>query len=145
MDSDRDDRIDIEGELKPALVAVMNTGADRWKSGAEGRYFQSFFEIKAPIKLIHRVHGQILFAQGELDVVTHVSETLALIAKLDRVGRPWDALLFPKLGHTLSKSRDYYKEDGGLTILDNPTQNAPKKKVRLRIIRKAKEMLELDY
>lgn len=32
--------------------------------------------------------------------------------------------------------------DDGLTIFDNPTQNAPKKKARLRIIRKAKKMLD---
>lgn len=30
-----------------------------------------------------------------------------------------------------------------LTILDNPTQNAPQKKARLRIVRKARELLEL--
>ena len=89
------------------------------------------------------MHAKILFAQGELDVVTHVSETLRLIEKLDRLNRPWDALLFPTLGHTLSKQRDFFKEDGGLTILDNPTQNAPSKNARRRIIKKAKEMLAL--
>jgi len=143
IDTDGDDRVDIEGELKPALVGAMRREADGWKSGEMGRYGQSFFEFKAPIRYVHRVHGKILFAQGELDIVTHISETLALIEKLDQHDRPWDAILFPKLGHTLSKSRDYYKQDGGLTILDNPTQNAPKKKIRLQIIRRAKEMLDL--
>jgi pimeloyl-ACP methyl ester carboxylesterase len=143
VDVDGDGRVDIDGELKPALRAVMKRDFARWRSGALGRYFQSFLENKPPIRYVHRVHGKILFAQGELDIVTHISETLALIEKLDRHDRPWDAILFPKLGHTLSKSRDYYKQDGGLTVLDNPTQNAPKKKIRLQIIRRAKEMLDL--
>lgn len=144
VDVDGDSRIDIDGELEPALRTVMSRQAAQWRSGERGRYFQSFLENKAPLRYVHRVRGKILFAQGELDIVTHVSETLALIEKLDRFERPWDAILFPELGHTLSKSRDYYKGDGGLTILDNPTQNAPKKKVRFQIIRKAKEMLELE-
>lgn len=143
LDVDGDGQVDIRGELEPALVVRMQRSMERWRSGELGRYYQSFFENKAPLKSVHRVHGKILFAQGELDVVTHVSETLALIEKLDRFDRPWDAILFPKLGHTLSKSRDYYRGDSGLTILDNPTQNAPQKKARLRIVRKAREMLDL--
>jgi hypothetical protein len=66
-----------------------------------------------------------------------VYEPLAMMAQLESSSRTdYDVLIFPTLGHSLSKPNDFYKGDGGLTILDNLTLNAPKLKIRRLLLQR---------
>jgi hypothetical protein len=99
------------------------------------------FRARPNRKLISKVRTPILFCQGELDFQTPLTETLDLIEVLESKGRDYEALLFPKLGHSLSKPNDFFKEDGGLTILDNPTLNAMKRPTMRKILKRVKALL----
>jgi len=59
------------------------------------------------------------------------------MAQLESRGRQdYDILIFPTLGHSLSRPNDFYKGDGGLTTLDNLTLNAPKLNIRRRLLKR---------
>jgi dienelactone hydrolase len=136
-DGNGDQRLDIETENRPAIQRDADVYVSQGRSGLLGRYFQTLINAQPLLSFIHRVDAPILFAQGELDVQAPVEETLALIDKLERKGREnWDAIFFPKLGHSLSKPNDFITDDGGLTVLDNPTVNAMKKKTMRKLHRR---------
>ncbi|MCP4200972.1 MAG: alpha/beta fold hydrolase [bacterium] len=141
-DTDGNGRLNIEDEVLPVLERVFRDQLRAWRSGAaEGRLGQSLFRAKPNHKVISKVRTPILFCQGELDAQTPVTETLDLIEALESKGRDHEVLLFPKLGHSLSKPDDFFKEDGGLTILDNPTLNAMKKSTMRKILKRVKALL----
>ncbi len=145
VDLDGDGRFDLDRELGPANRAQAELFIDGLKSGANGVYMQSYFSLKPNVGQIRKTGAKILFVQGDADVQTPVSETLALIERLEkRPARPYDLLLLEGLGHTLSPPNDYFKGDGGLTVLDNLTQNAPSKKVIRSIARRARQLLRRD-
>jgi pimeloyl-ACP methyl ester carboxylesterase len=141
-DSDGDGRLHIADEILPVLEGIFQDNLDAWRSGAAaGRYGQSLFRARPNRKLISKVRTPILFCQGELDFQTPLTETLDLIEVLESKSRDYEALLFPKLGHSLSKPNDFFKEDGGLTILDNPTLNAMKRPTMRKILKRVKALL----
>ncbi len=134
-DSDGDGRLHISRELEPALREETERFLQLARSGALGDYWQSLVAAPAPVEEIHRVPTRILFVHGALDVQTPIDEPLALMAALEAQGRKdYDVLLFSTLGHSLSKPNDFYLEDGGLTVLDNLTLNAPRSKARRRLL-----------
>jgi len=142
IDRDGDGRLQISDELLPVLEVISQNNLDAWRSGAAaGRYGQSFFEMKPNHRVVPKVRIPILLCQGELDVQTPLTETLDLITVLEEKNRDYEALLFPKLGHSLSKPNNFFKEDGGLTMLDNPTLNVMKKKTMKRILKRIKAHL----
>lgn len=142
-DDDGDGRLDIRGEIRPVLVDAADALLRAARSGAEGRYVESLVKQRGPISYIHKIDARILFAQGELDFQAPVEETLALIAKLEAKDREnWDALFFPQLGHSLSKPNDFYRGDGGLSIYDNPTLNAMKKRTMKKILARIRAAIE---
>ena len=142
IDSNGDGRLQIADELLPMLEEIFRNYLDAWRSGAAaGRLGQSYFEMRPNYRLIRKVRIPILFCQGELDFQAPLSETLDLIAVLESKNRDYEALLFPKLGHSLSKPNDFFTEDGGLTILDNPTANAMKKSTMKKILKRVKALL----
>lgn len=142
IDTDGDGRLHIADEIVPELRRLHRDTVGRWRSGeAAGSYGQSLMKATPTRKLIARVRTPILFCQGELDVQTPLAETLDLIGVLESNGRDYEALLFAKLGHSLSKPNDFFKDDGGLTLLDNPTLNAMKKQTMRKILKRVKELL----
>ncbi len=142
-DTDGDGRLHIEDEVLPELERIFRSNLSAWRSGAAaGRYGQSLFRSRANRRLISKVRIPILFAQGELDFQTPLFETLELIEILESKGREYEALLFPDLGHALSKPNDFFEGDGGLTILDNPTLNAMEKSTMRKILKRVKALLQ---
>lgn len=142
LDVNRDGQLHIEDELLPELERIHLAAREAWDSGlAAGTYGQSLYRARPLRKLISKVRTPILFCQGELDFQTPLSETLDLVEVLESKGRDYEVLLFPKLGHSLSKPNDFFKEDGGLTILDNPTLNAMQKPTMRKITKKVKALL----
>lgn len=133
-DSDGDGLLQIESEIVPALHEKATRAIRGIETGTLGQYGASLLAQRPNRKIIAKVRSHLLFVQGVLDVQTPIEETLELIEKLDRKKRTnYDVLLFEQLGHSLSKPNDYYTGDGGLTVLDNPTLNAMKKKTVRRI------------
>ena len=130
-DRDGDGALHIADEIEPALRREALRFLEMAADGSLGQYWQSLVESPAPSSSIYRVDAPILFVHGALDVQTPVDEPLELIAKLEsRNRRNYDILVFPTLGHSLSRPNDFYKGDGGLTILDNLTLNAPRVRTR---------------
>lgn len=141
-DTDGDGRLHIENEILPELERGFRANMSAWRSGeAAGRLGQSMFRARPTRKLITKVRVPILFLQGELDFQTPLSETLDLIEVLESKGRRYEALLFPELGHSLSKPNDFFRGDGGLTILDNPTLNAMERPTMRKILKRVKALL----
>lgn len=133
-DGNGDQRLDIETEIRPALQRDADRYLDQVRSGLLGRYLQSLGRAEALRSFIHRLDVSILFVHGELDIQVPVEEPMALIDRLERKGREnWDAIFFSKLGHALSKPNDFITDDGGLTVLDNPTANSMTKKTMRKL------------
>ncbi len=140
-DVDGDGALGIENEVIPALKKQLEVYLAGVRAGQQGNYQRSTLGL-SNLPGIQKVKAHILFAQGELDVQTPLSETLALVEKLERKRREnFDTLFFPKLGHSLSPPRDFFKGDGGLTVLDNPTLDSMKKSVRKKILKRVKAAL----
>ncbi len=140
-DANGDGALDIENEVIPALKKQLEDYLAGVRAGQQGNYARSTLGL-SNLPGIRKVKARILFAQGELDVQTPLSETLVLVEKLERRGREnFDTLFFPRLGHSLSPPRDFFKEDGGLTVLDNPTLDSMKKGVRKKILKRVKAAL----
>lgn len=135
LDGDRDGRLSVDQEIQPvyetALLDLRRTIDD-----SNSVYEQTLFQIRPLEEFVDRVKTPIVLVQGEADNQTAVIESERLIAKLKARGRDFEALSFPGLGHSLSPMIDFYKDDGGLTTLDNPTGNVMKKRV-MRTIEKA--------
>ena len=94
-------------------------------------------------RLIHQVQAPILFVHGLLDVQVPIDEPLTLMAALATRGQDnYDVLFFPALGHSLSPPNDFFTPDGGLTILDNLTFNAPKPRVRRQLLERIESNLD---
>jgi predicted esterase len=141
-DNNGDQQLHIESEILPALETIHQINLASWLSGAtSGRYGQSLFEMRPNREIITKVRIPILLCQGELDFQAPLQETLDLVGVLEAKGRPYEALFFPKLGHSLSKPNDFFMGDGGLTILDNPTLNAMKKPTMRKIVRRIRALL----
>ena len=136
-DVDGDGRLHIAAEIEPALRREAARFLQLAGDGSLGNYWQSMVEAGAPSSQIQRVQAPILFVHGALDVQTPVDEALALMAQLEsRSRRDYDVLIFPILGHSLSRPNDFFKGDGGLTTLDNLTLNAPKPKTRRILLKR---------
>ena len=136
-DTDGNGRLHIADEIEPALRREAARFLELAGDGSLGRYWHSLVEARAPSTYIHRLNTPILFVHGALDVQTPVYEPLAMMAQLESSSRTdYDVLIFPTLGHSLSKPNDFYKGDGGLTILDNLTLNAPKLKIRRLLLQR---------
>lgn len=136
-DLDGNGRLDISREVEPAFRQEAARFLELARDGSLGQYWQSLVGSPAPGTEIHRVQAPILFVHGALDVQSPVEEPLALMARLEsRHRHDYDVLLFPTLGHSLSKPNDFYRGDGGLTLLDNLTLNAPKLKTHRRLLKR---------
>ena len=134
-DVNGDGVLQIATEIKPALRRETHRLLAMIQAGDLGAYLQSMFAAKPTRSFIHRLQTPILFVHGALDVQTPLEEALLLIKKLEAHGRSdSDLLVFPRLGHALSKPNDYFEDDGGLTILDNLTLNSPTKHVRRKLL-----------
>ena len=122
----------------PGLVAKCAATADLLemaRTGALGEYWHSLVTAPAPESMIDRLSAPILFVHGALDVQTPLDEALTLMARLESRGRSdYEILVFPDLGHSLSRPNDYFGDDGGLSILDNLTLNAPSAKTRRKLL-----------
>lgn len=141
-DLNGDGRLEISSELEPRLTEELQRLLDLARSGAFGQYQQSLVKLGDSRSFIHRLEAPILFVHGALDVQTPLEEALLLIERLERRGRrDYDLLVFPRLGHSLSRPNDYYAGDGGLTILDNPTLNAASRATHRRILRRIERIL----
>ncbi len=136
-DVDGDGRLRISAEIEPALRREVARFLQLAGDGSLGEYWRSMVETGAPSSLIHQVQAPILFVHGALDAQTPVDEPLTLMARLESRGRrDYDVLIFPTLGHSLSRPNDFFKGDGGLTTLDNLTLNAPKPKTRRLLLKR---------
>jgi len=136
-DIDGDGQLHIAREVEPAFRQEAARFLELARDGSLGHYWQSLVRSPAPGAEIHRVQAPILFVHGVLDVQAPVEEPLAMMARLESRNRhDYDVLLFPTLGHSLSKPNDFYVGDGGLTLLDNLTFNAPKLKTRRRLLKR---------
>lgn len=136
-DIDGNGRLHIADEIEPALRRESARFLQLAGDGSLGRYWQSLVEAEAPETLIDRVSSPILFVHGALDVQTPVDEPLTMMARLESSGRSnYDILIFPVLGHSLSRPNDFFKPDGGLTLLDNLTLNPPKLNTRRRLLKR---------
>ena len=135
-DLDGDGRLHLTREIEPAFRREATRFLRLAREGALGEYWQSLISAPAPIAQIDSVRARILFVHGALDVQTPIDEPLALMARLEAKGRDdYDALVFPTLGHSLSRPNDFFKGDGGLTTLDNLTLNAPRPKTRRLLLK----------
>ena len=136
-DVDGDGRLRIGAEIEPALRREAARFLRLAGDGSLGKYWQSMVEAGAPSSLIHQIQAPVLFVHGALDVQTPVDEPLALMVRLESKGRrDYDVLIFPTLGHSLSRPNDFFKGDGGLTRLDNLTLNAPRPKTRRQLLQR---------
>lgn len=134
-DVNRDGALEIAAEIEPALRREARRLLALIEAGDLGAYLQSLLAAKPTRSFIHQLQAPILFVHGALDVQAPVGETRLLIDKLEARGRAdYELLVFPRLGHALSKPNDYFKDDGGLTVLDNLTLNTPKKRVRSKLL-----------
>ena len=136
-DVDGDGQLHISREIEPALRRAVDRFLELAAEGSLGEYWRSMVEAKSPRSQIHRVGPPILFVHGGLDVQTPIDEALSLMAALEsRGGADYDILIFPELGHSLSKPNDFFDGDGGLTVLDNLTLNAPRLKTRRKLLQR---------
>lgn len=134
-DRDRNGQLDISREIEPALRRETSRLLDLGQDGSLGRYWQSLIEAEAPATYIHQVKVPLLFVHGGLDVQTPIDEPLSMMQQLEsRDRRDYDILIFPSLGHSLSRPNDFFLGDGGLSILDNLTLNTPKPNTRRRLL-----------
>lgn len=141
-DLDGDGQLHIDREIEPAIRQEAERFLDLARDGLLGRYWQSLVDTPAPTIEIQRVTAPILFVHGALDVQSPLEEPLTMMARLESFGRQdYEILFFPALGHSLAKPNDFYKLDGGLTILDNLTLDAPRLKTLRQILRKIEEIL----
>lgn len=141
-DTNGNGRLEIDTEIEPRMRHEAGRFLALAADGSLGRYWQSVVEAKAPISYIHRVEAPILFVHGELDAQIPLDDPLALMARLESLGRSsYDLIVFPATGHSLSRPNDFYLADEGLTLLDNLTLNAPTVKVRRRLLQKIEAIL----
>ena len=141
-DRNGDGQLRITDEIEPALRQEAKRLLDLARDGLLGRYWQSLMESPAPGAGIHLVQAPILFVHGALDVQSPLDEPLAMMARLEALDRrDYDMLFFPNLGHSLAKPNDFYKGDGGLSVLDNLTFDTPKPKTRRQILRRIEALL----
>lgn len=134
-DVNGDGVLQIAAEIEPVLQREADRLVAMIRAGDLGAYLESMLEAKPTRAFIHRLETPILFVHGALDVQAPLAEALLLIERLEARGRSnYDLLVFPRLGHALSKPNDYFKGDGGLTVLDNLTLNSPKWHVRRKLL-----------
>ena len=141
-DINHDGRLAIDAEIEPRMRREAQRFVALAREGVLGRYWQSALEAEALLSYIHRVEAPVLFVHGELDVQTPVDEPLALSTKLESLGRAdYELLVLPRVGHSLSQPNDFFREDEGLSLLDNLTLNAPQARARRLILQRIEAIL----
>lgn len=142
LDANGDGRLGVENEILAGFERHLEELRRQTEAGERGEFDRSFIRLKPMTGLLRKLDSAILVAHGDLDVWNHPSEAEAIAGELERLGRSgYRHLRFPNLGHSLSRSAEYFSEDGGLTIHDNPTLNAPSKRTMRRLQRSMKELL----
>jgi hypothetical protein len=131
-------KISIENNLKPALIAAYNNvtfptdsallskcldvhyGYFEWNSGLEGcpKWMRSHSDVQSTLSMMGNVSSDIgvLILQGENDTATPLEQGLQLQQRLMEVNHPDHLLItYPDLGHSLSPSSNWISQSGPLT------------------------------